>query len=255
LLKDDGMGFSFHITTIYAGTETPMHYQNHLESVYCISGEGEVETVADGKVYPLKAGSIYVLDKNDKHILRARTELKTACVFNGFVSMAPGTRFSSTEEVGFGVQDDTGGLYVSVTALLNLPQNAAVEVVGDLINVSSELVLFSNYTGVKRLDGDKVVEPEVIKTGDLGESFEGRLVRLTGMVTKAVVDEKPFGVRSFIDDGSGEVQIYINLVNDISLIDTDKLVPGTMVQITGFVGQFDSTYEIYPRRGLDLVVP
>ena len=44
LLKDDQMGFSFHITTIYVGADFRMHYQNHLESVYCISGEGEVET-------------------------------------------------------------------------------------------------------------------------------------------------------------------------------------------------------------------
>ena len=31
-MKDDNMGFSFHITTIYEGTETHIHYQNHLES-------------------------------------------------------------------------------------------------------------------------------------------------------------------------------------------------------------------------------
>ncbi len=30
LLKDDNMGFSFHITTIYEGTETHIHYQNQL---------------------------------------------------------------------------------------------------------------------------------------------------------------------------------------------------------------------------------
>jgi len=33
VLKNDGMGFSFHITTIYAGTETHIWYQNHLEAV------------------------------------------------------------------------------------------------------------------------------------------------------------------------------------------------------------------------------
>lgn len=82
LLKDDAMGFSFHITTIYANTETPMHYQNHLESVYCISGEGEVETLDDGKIYPISPGTIYVLDRNDRHVLRARTDLEMACVFN-----------------------------------------------------------------------------------------------------------------------------------------------------------------------------
>ena len=82
LLKNDNMGFSFHITTIYADTETPIHYQNHLEAVYCMSGEGEVETVADGKVYPIKPGTLYILDKHDKHLLRGHTELKLACVFN-----------------------------------------------------------------------------------------------------------------------------------------------------------------------------
>lgn len=82
LLKNDGMGFSFHITTVYAGTETPMHYQHHLESVYCISGEGEVEAVDDGTVHPVGPGTIYILDKNDRHVLRARTEMKLACVFN-----------------------------------------------------------------------------------------------------------------------------------------------------------------------------
>ena len=82
LLKNDNMGFSFHITTIYAGTETPIWYKNHLESVYCMSGEGEVETCDDGRIYPIKPGTLYILDKNDKHLLRATTELKLACVFN-----------------------------------------------------------------------------------------------------------------------------------------------------------------------------
>ena len=82
LLKDDNMGFSFHITTIYAGADFKMHYQNHLESVFCMSGEGEIETLVDGKVYPIKPGTIYVLDQHDEHILRATTEMKMACVFN-----------------------------------------------------------------------------------------------------------------------------------------------------------------------------
>ncbi|ABD80453.1 ectoine synthase [Saccharophagus degradans] len=82
LLKDDNMGFSFHITTIFEGADFEMHYKNHLESVFCMSGEGEVETLADGKVYPIKPGTIYILDKHDKHVLRATKEMKMACVFN-----------------------------------------------------------------------------------------------------------------------------------------------------------------------------
>ncbi len=82
LLANDKMGFSFHVTTIFAGTETPIWYKNHLEAVYCIEGEGEIETTADGKIYPIQPGTIYALDKNDKHLLRATSELKLACVFN-----------------------------------------------------------------------------------------------------------------------------------------------------------------------------
>lgn len=82
LLKEDAMGFSFHITTIYKDADFQMHYQNHLESVYCISGKGEVETLADGIKYPIEPGTIYILDKHDKHILRAFDEMKMACVFN-----------------------------------------------------------------------------------------------------------------------------------------------------------------------------
>lgn len=82
LLKDDNMGYSFHITTIYEGADFRMHYKNHLESVYCISGEGEVETLADGKKYPISPGTLYNLNLHDEHKLRAFKELKLACVFN-----------------------------------------------------------------------------------------------------------------------------------------------------------------------------
>lgn len=82
-LKDDGMGFSFHITTIRAGTETHIWYQNHLETVYCISGEGEVETLDDGKIYPIKPGTVYILNKHDNHLLRGgKTDMVLACAFN-----------------------------------------------------------------------------------------------------------------------------------------------------------------------------
>ena len=82
ILSDDQMGFSFHITTIHAGANFEMHYQNHLESVYCMSGEGEVQTLDDGNVYPISAGTLYVLNKHDRHILRATQTMTMACVFN-----------------------------------------------------------------------------------------------------------------------------------------------------------------------------
>lgn len=86
LLSNDAMGFSFHITTIYAGADFRMHYQNHLESVYCMSGTGEVQTLADNVTHAIRPGTIYILNRNDEHVLRAHTEMTMACVFNPAVS-------------------------------------------------------------------------------------------------------------------------------------------------------------------------
>ncbi|HEY9036014.1 MAG TPA: ectoine synthase [Pseudomonadales bacterium] len=82
LLKSDGMGFSFHITTIFKNAELPMHYKNHLESVFCLSGEGEIEETDSGVVHAIEPGTLYALNKHDKHTLRAKTEMIMACVFN-----------------------------------------------------------------------------------------------------------------------------------------------------------------------------
>jgi L-ectoine synthase len=81
LVECDGMGYSVTDTIINAGTCSLLEYKNHMETCYCIEGEGEVETVSDGKVYSVKPGIIYALDKNDKHYLRATTQMRLVCVF------------------------------------------------------------------------------------------------------------------------------------------------------------------------------
>jgi L-ectoine synthase len=83
LREEDNMGFSLNETIIYANTETLIWYKNHLEAVYCVDGEGEIETTEDGTVYPIKPGTMYALNKNDRHYLRAyNQDLRLLCVFN-----------------------------------------------------------------------------------------------------------------------------------------------------------------------------
>ena len=81
-LRQEGMGFSLHDTTILAGTETRMCYRNHLEAVYCVAGAGTIEVVATGEVFRIEDGTAYALDQHDEHILRAETEMRMVCVFN-----------------------------------------------------------------------------------------------------------------------------------------------------------------------------
>jgi L-ectoine synthase len=82
ILRNDAMGCSVHDTTVKEGAELRLHYKNHLETNYCISGEGEVEEVATGRVFAIRPGTVYALDKNDAHILRVkRGDLRLVCVF------------------------------------------------------------------------------------------------------------------------------------------------------------------------------
>ena len=86
LLAGDAMGFSFHITRIYAGTSHVFHYKHHFESVYCISGEGTIEELDTGVVHEIRPGVMYALDLNDRHCLSAHSEMVMACCFNPPVS-------------------------------------------------------------------------------------------------------------------------------------------------------------------------
>lgn len=86
LLHDDGLAHSLHWTNIAAGSELTLWYKNHLEANLIISGEGEVVDIATGDVHPLGPGSLYALDKNDRHIVRAHTDMTLVCVFTPALS-------------------------------------------------------------------------------------------------------------------------------------------------------------------------
>jgi len=82
LLKAEGMGFSMHDTIIHARTVTEMHYQNHLEAVYCIEGSGRIEDCVTGEIHEIQPGTLYALDKHDRHVLTADERMRMVCVFN-----------------------------------------------------------------------------------------------------------------------------------------------------------------------------
>ena len=82
LLADDGMGFSFHITFLDAGSEHTFEYKNHFESVYCMQGKGSITDLKTGETHEIRPGVMYALNEHDRHTLRAEEELVMACVFN-----------------------------------------------------------------------------------------------------------------------------------------------------------------------------
>src|SRR3546814_14899805 len=73
LLKDDGMGFSFHVTTMFAGTELKMHYQNHLEAVFVLKGTGTIEDQGPGEIHRLEPGMMYATNALHRPTVRTGT--------------------------------------------------------------------------------------------------------------------------------------------------------------------------------------
>jgi L-ectoine synthase len=82
LLKEDGMGFAMTRTTIHPTKHYQhWHYKHHLEACYCIKGHGRLKD-ENGKVYEIKPGVCYALDKHDNHYFKADETMILLCVFN-----------------------------------------------------------------------------------------------------------------------------------------------------------------------------
>jgi L-ectoine synthase len=81
LLRHDRVGITLTETTVAAGSSQTMEYKNHIEANLTIEGEGDLTDIATGKVYRLKPGSMYALDKHDRHRLDAITDMRLVCVF------------------------------------------------------------------------------------------------------------------------------------------------------------------------------
>lgn len=82
ILKGDGVGFSLHDTVLYAGTVTEMWYKHHIEAVYCIEGEAVLTEVDTGKTHAITPGTLYLLNKHDRHSLEVKQDFRCICVFN-----------------------------------------------------------------------------------------------------------------------------------------------------------------------------
>ncbi|MGW0178154.1 ectoine synthase [Nocardia sp. NPDC003345] len=82
VLGGDKVGFSFHETTIEPGTTHVFHYQNHVEAVWLVEGEGTLTDLTNDRTYDLAPGTMYLLNGHEKHEVRTRTRMRMLCVFN-----------------------------------------------------------------------------------------------------------------------------------------------------------------------------
>lgn len=175
--------------------------------------------------------------------------LGTVITVQGSVTVPSGTFASSFLDEGFAIQDPTAGIYVSMADNLGLRLRQEARVTGTLMNSNGLLILVpaSDSDVTVRGRGAKV-EPRFVRTGSVGEATEGLIVLVVGRII-SLQDDQPYGQKVFINDGSGQIRIY---VNNGTNIDVSRLHPGQPVAVTGFSSQFND-YEIDPRFPSDLL--
>jgi hypothetical protein len=180
--------------------------------------------------------------------------LGTVVTIDGAVTVPSGAFSSSTFDQGFAIQDRTGGIYVSTPDNLGFAPRQQVRVTGTLADtVLPGLLVLVDVTAVKAHGAGPKVQPLPVDTGDVGEATEGSIVRITGTITQPIVNDLPFGFIIVVNDGSGEVNVFVCASTGI---DVSGLSQGQTIEVTGFSGQFADHFEVDPRFQQDIrIVP
>ena len=170
------------------------------------------------------------------------------------LAISSGVFASSTFDQGFGIEDDTAGIYVSTAENPNLNFNRRVRVTGTIGDNGVGLLILTpaSLADVVILGGASHVEPRPVATGDVSEATEGLLVEITGVLTRPIIDDLPYGYQVFLDDGSGETQVFICATAGFSPFTIPFLQKGAAVTVVGSSGQFLSQYEVLPRHRGDI---
>lgn len=178
----------------------------------------------------------------------------TVVTVAGVASTPSGVFESSFFDKGFAVQDGTGGIFVSLRTDLHVLPRTRVMVTGVLKSSSGLLVIAPSSVSAVTLRGlGARVAPLWVSTGSVSEETEGLIVSVVGRITaQGVIDDLPYGHKFSVNDGSGEVVIFINTQTGI---DPSGLQAGDLVRVSGFSSQFDTHYEIDPRGPDDIARP
>ncbi|MDQ1611979.1 MAG: hypothetical protein QOG00_1910 [Pyrinomonadaceae bacterium] len=169
----------------------------------------------------------------------------------GFVTVPSGLFKSGTSDEGFALQDAGGGIYVRTAANLGLRLGQQVRVTGQVSDSNGQLILLTaDARGVSaRGRAATHMRAESVATARVNEATEGRLVLVTGTITKPVGNDLPYGYRLFINDGSGEIQAFVYASTGVNV---SNFQPGQRVGVTGFGGQYNDHYEVIPRFRTDI---
>ena len=171
-----------------------------------------------------------------------QTPIGRTVTVTGLVTVPSGRFRSSSADEGFAIQDQTGGIWISTKTNPNLRLQQHVRVKGKLAAAAKKLQIVADS-----IEPQQGTEPRVA-TGSIGAATLGFIVTVEGRITRLVADGE-YGHKVFLDDGSGEAQVFLNKTTDI---DPKQFRAGETIRVTGFASQYEATYEVEPRSRADI---
>ena len=152
-----------------------------------------------------------------------------------------------TFDDGFALQDASGGIYVARTLGQAIELGSRVRVTGTLAAPDKRVTVLP--TAVQITGQGSAPAPLEVATGDAGPATEGRLIAVRGRVAGAVVDDRPWGAKLYVNDGSGPVLVFIAAA---TRIDGTRYRAGQELRVVGLSGRFGDHTEVLPRGPSDI---
>jgi len=146
---------------------------------------------------------------------------------------------SGAVDAGFAVQDGPQGIYVAADSGTRVSAGQMVRLSGRLADQHGMLVV--NPDSVRVTGRTEPFPAYQARTKRIGEVTESLLVGVRGRVTAPVVDDRPYGWKITIDDGSGPLQVFVPAHH---AFDPSAYQVGQTIGVEGMSAQYDSTYEV-----------
>lgn len=153
---------------------------------------------------------------------------------SGVVTVASGA-----VDAGFALQDGPQAIYVAADSTTRLRAGQMVRVTGTLVDQHGLLAV--KPATVEPIGQTAPLPAYQLRTKRVGEITESMLVSVAGRITGPVVDDRPYGWKIVVDDGSGPVQVFVPLHHPF---DPTRYRAGQRLDVEGMSAQYDSTREV-----------
>jgi len=171
----------------------------------------------------------------------------------GTASFSGGFKFMLDDGTGQIVLLLWGDVYDAVANVAGLNTGATVLVTGEIGEYEGELQITPAEAGEVLVEvTDSGPDAPRREIGSLSAADAGALVEIEGSISR--VEGFSSGLRVYVTDGTGEVQLLLwqNVADRVP--DREKLVAGTQVRAIGEVGEYQGTLQVVPRLAFDVEV-